>query len=127
MVAPKNRKKFLPWVEGLEFLLLPETEWPSLPIAGDQVKSTLSSFISVDDIKLEKNLEITEFRVPICVFCYEGRTFRGLLQFHLRYVLRGLFSVFNSCGHSTRFIWCDNGTNLKAGSKALFSSFDIIK
>ena len=58
LIAPKNRKKFLPWVEGPEFLLLPETEWPSLPIAGDQVKSTLSSFISVDDIKLEKNVDV---------------------------------------------------------------------
>ena len=34
----KNRKKNLPWVERPEFILLPNCEWPSLPIAGDQVK-----------------------------------------------------------------------------------------
>ena len=56
------------------------------------------------------------------MFHYEGNAFRGLLQF-----LEVFFRFFNSRGHSTRFIWCDNGTNLKAGSKALSSSFDSIK
>ena len=34
---------------------------------------------------------------------------------------------FNTRGHATRFIWCDNGINLKAGSKALTSSFEGVK
>ena len=49
----KRSKKFLPWVEGPEFLLSLDCEWPSLPITGDEVNKTISSFISIDDIKVE--------------------------------------------------------------------------
>ena len=43
------------------------------------------------------------------------------------YFLEAFFRFFNSRGHATRYIWCDNGTNLKAGSKALTQSFENIK
>ena len=41
--------------------------------------------------------------------------------------LEAFFRFFNTCGHATRFIWCDNGTNLKAGSKTLTSDFEGVK
>ena len=41
--------------------------------------------------------------------------------------LEAFFRFFNSLGHATRFIWCDNGTNLKSGSKTLTSSFGGVK
>ena len=28
VIAPKNTKKIMPWVDGLTFLRLPECEWP---------------------------------------------------------------------------------------------------
>ena len=53
LITPKNRKKILPWVEGPEFLLSLNCEWPSLPIIGDEVNKTKTSFISIDNIKVE--------------------------------------------------------------------------
>ena len=41
--------------------------------------------------------------------------------------LEGFFRFLNTRGHATRCIWCDNGTNLKAGSKALTHSFERVK
>ena len=47
LIAPKYRKKFLPWVEGPEFILSLDCEWPSLPIIGDQIEKTISLFVSI--------------------------------------------------------------------------------
>ena len=41
--------------------------------------------------------------------------------------LEAFFCFFSTRGHAARYIWCDNGTNLKAGSKALTHSFEGIK
>ena len=41
--------------------------------------------------------------------------------------LDAFFRFFNIHGHASCFIWCDNGTNLKAGSNALTSSFESVK
>ena len=41
--------------------------------------------------------------------------------------LEAFFRFFSTHGHATRYIWCDNGTNLKAGSKALTHSFEGVK
>ena len=41
--------------------------------------------------------------------------------------LGAFFRFFNTRGHATRYVWCDNGTNLKAGSKALSQSFGNVK
>jgi hypothetical protein len=41
--------------------------------------------------------------------------------------LEAFFRFFNTRGNAARFIWCDNGTNLKSGSKALTSSFEGVK
>ena len=56
LIAPKNRKKFLPWVEGPEFLLSLDCEWPSLPIIGDEVEKTIFLFISIEDVKIENDV-----------------------------------------------------------------------
>ena len=53
LITHKKRKKILPWVEGPEFLLSLNCEWPSLPIIGDEVNKMISSLISIDDIKVE--------------------------------------------------------------------------
>ena len=44
----------------------------------------------------------------------------------IRFLLE-LFRFFSIRGHTTRFIWYDNGTILKAGFKALTHSFEGIK
>ena len=54
LITPKNRKKILPWVKGPEFLLSLNCQWPSLPIIDDEVNKTISSFISIDDIKVKR-------------------------------------------------------------------------
>ena len=77
---------------------------------------------------------MTEFRKIIkrwgCIFvCFAMKAVHLEVCYNLTYdsFLEAFFRFFNSRGHSTRFIWCDNGTNLKAGSKALSSSFDSVK
>ena len=45
-------------MEGPGFLLLPEQEWPSLPFAENQVKNAVSSFMSINDIKVENNDDV---------------------------------------------------------------------
>ena len=58
LIVPKNHKKFLPWVEGPTYLLLPETDWPRMPIKGDQVKSSLALFITINEIKAESKIDL---------------------------------------------------------------------
>ena len=56
LIAPKNRKNFLPLVEGPAFLLSLDCEWPSLPIIGDEVEKTIFLFISIEDVKIENDV-----------------------------------------------------------------------
>ena len=41
--------------------------------------------------------------------------------------LEAFFRIFNTRGHATKHIWCDNGMNLKAGSKAIMQSLNDVK
>ena len=77
---------------------------------------------------------VTEFRRKIkswgCVFaCFSTRAVHLEVCYKMTCdsFLEALFRFFNSRGHATCFIWCDNGTSLKSGSKALNSSFEGVK
>ena len=77
---------------------------------------------------------VTEFRRKVkrwgCIFvCFSTRAVHLEVCYKMTCdsFLEAFFRFFNSRGHATRFIWCDNGTNLKSGAKALNSSFEGVK
>ena len=77
---------------------------------------------------------VTEFHRTIkrwsCVFvCFATRAIHLEVCYHMTcdLFLETFFRFFNTRGHVTKHIWCDNGTNLKVGSKALTHCFEGIK
>ena len=77
---------------------------------------------------------VTEFRKTIkcrgCIFvCFATRAVHLEVCYNMtcELFLEAFFRFFSTRGHATKYIWCDNGTNLKAGSKALTHSFEGIK
>ena len=73
---------------------------------------------------------LTKFRTKIkrwdCIFfCFSTRA----VHLEVCYIMTcdSFFHFFSTCGHATRFIWCDNSTNLKTGSKFLTHSFKTVK
>ena len=84
---PKKSKKILPWVEGPEFLLLPECEWPSLPAADDQVNKVVSSFLSADDIKTENEIYCSNPFEKFIAFVNHYSDFHRLIR-SLCYIFR---------------------------------------
>ena len=87
LIAPKNCKKFLPWVKGPEFLLPLNCEWPTLPILGDEVNKTISSFILIDDIKVECEGNLNYPFEKFVVFIISYSDFHRLIR-SLCYVFR---------------------------------------
>ena len=65
-----------------------------------------------------------------CIFvCFPTRAVHLELCFGMSCdsILNAFFRFFNSTGNATRHIWCDNGSNFKAGSKALSQSFKNVE
>ena len=53
VITPKNTKKFSPWFKGPSFLLLPENNWPEMPLEKNQIVDVTSLFINRHEIKAE--------------------------------------------------------------------------
>ena len=74
-------------MEGPAYLLLPKTEWPSLPIASDQVKSVLSSFAAVNEIKVENIIDMDNPFEKYVAFVHHYSGFHCLIR-SLCYIFR---------------------------------------
>ena len=79
-------------------------------------------------------IHVTEFRRKIkrrgCIFvCFSTRAVHLDVYYRMTCdsFLEAFFRFFNTRCHATHFIWCDNGTNLKSGSKSFTSSFKGVK
>ena len=81
-----------------------------------------------------RHIMVTEFLRIIkrwgCIFiCFATRAVHLEVCYYMTCdsFLEAFFRFFNTRGHATKYVWCDNGTNLKAGSKALTHCFEGIK
>ena len=77
---------------------------------------------------------VTEFRRKIkrwgCIFvCFSTRAVHIEVCYRMTCdsFLEAFFRFFNTRGHAVRFVWCDNGSNLKAGANELTKSFANVK
>ena len=57
VISPRNKKQFLPWVVGPEFLLAANYEFSVQPSAKGEIKETISSLISFENVKIENKVD----------------------------------------------------------------------
>ena len=85
MISPKNSKKFLPWIKGPAFLLLPENKWPVIPFEKDQVVGRRNEVKpEIDNIKLDPSNKFltlvnyySDFQKLIRSLCYIFRVVKA--------------------------------------------------
>ena len=79
-------------MEGPEFILLLEQEWPSLLFEENQVKNVVSLFMSTNEVKAENNNDVNNPLKKFVAFVDYYSDFHRLIR-SLYYVFR----VIKSC------------------------------
>ena len=83
----KNKEKFLPWVLGPEFLLAENYEFPVQPCLKDEIKESIVSLFSIDDVKIEGAVDCTSPYEKFVSFIHHYSDFDRLIR-SMCYVFR---------------------------------------
>ena len=85
-VSFKKLDKFLPWVEGLKFLLKVESEWPCLPETDSSPEFSACLIKTENEVKPVRNLLLklvnhySDFNRLLRQFCYVIRVFSSIVN-----------------------------------------------